>query len=115
MPTPLPRKFILVVPLKVLLILCPVQVSLADRGRHGPLGEIQKAFVSYILFEVPSNMVIARVRPSIYLCSLAFLWGVIAALMALTQNWKQLAGVRLVLGFVESGFAPGIAFYLSSW
>jgi MFS family permease len=72
-------------------------------------------FVSYIVFEVPSNMIIARVRPSLYLCGLAILWGVIAALMAVTQNWKQLAGVRLVLGFIESGFAPGIAFYLSSW
>lgn len=72
-------------------------------------------FVSYIIFEVPSNMLIARVRPSLYLCGLAVLWGVIAAMMALTNNWKQLAGVRFVLGFVESGFAPGIAFYLSSW
>jgi MFS family permease len=35
--------------------------------------------------------------------------------MAATRNWKQLAAVRFVLGFVESGFAPGIAFYLSSW
>jgi MFS family permease len=60
-------------------------------------------------------MVIARVRPSLYLCGLALVWGVVAAFMALTKNWQQLAGVRFVLGFVESGFAPGIAFYLSSW
>ncbi|KAF3396966.1 putative metabolite transport protein NicT [Talaromyces pinophilus] len=46
---------------------------------------------------------------------LAVAWGIVAAMMALTNNWKQLAGVRFVLGFVESGFAPGIAFYLSSW
>lgn len=72
-------------------------------------------FVSYIIFEVPSNMLIARVRPSLYLCGLAVVWGIVAATMALTNNWKQLAGVRFVLGFVESGFAPGIAFYLSSW
>ncbi|CAI7602804.1 unnamed protein product [Penicillium manginii] len=72
-------------------------------------------FVSYVIFEVPSNMIIARVRPSLYLCGLALLWGVVAASMAATRNWKQLAAVRFVLGFVESGFAPGIAFYLSSW
>lgn len=60
-------------------------------------------------------MVIARVRPSLYLCGLALVWGVVAAFMALTKNWQQLAGVRFVLGIVESGFAPGIAFYLSSW
>lgn len=60
-------------------------------------------------------MLIARVRPSLYLCSLAVIWGIVAALMAATHNWTQLAGVRFVLGVVESGFAPGIAFYLSSW
>ncbi|KAJ5602033.1 hypothetical protein N7510_011567 [Penicillium lagena] len=72
-------------------------------------------FVSYVIFEIPSNMVIARVRPSLYLCGLALVWGVVASFMSLTKNWQQLAGVRFVLGFVESGFAPGIAFYLSSW
>lgn len=72
-------------------------------------------FVSYVIFEIPSNMVIVRVRPSLYLCGLAFAWGLVAALMAVTNNANQLAGVRVVLGFVESGFAPGITFYLSSW
>lgn len=60
-------------------------------------------------------MVIARVRPSFYLCGIAVIWGAIAASMAGTQNWKQLAGVRFALGVIESGFAPGAAFYLSSW
>ncbi|KAK9357753.1 major facilitator superfamily domain-containing protein [Lipomyces starkeyi] len=72
-------------------------------------------FISYVLFEIPSNMVLARVRPSLYLCGLAICWGAVAASMGATKNWQQLAGVRFVLGFVESGFAPGIAFYLSSW
>ncbi|GAM36993.1 nicotinamide mononucleotide permease [Talaromyces pinophilus] len=57
-------------------------------------------------------MLTARVRPSLYLCGLAVAWGIVAAIMALTNNWKQLAGVIFVLGFVESVF---IAFYLSSW
>lgn len=72
-------------------------------------------FVSYVLFEVPSNLILPRVRPSVYLSGLAVVWGAVAACMAATQNWKQLAGVRFVLGVVEAGFAPGVAFYLSSW
>ena len=60
-------------------------------------------------------MVIARVRASLYLSGLAVIWGVVAACMAATNNWHQLTGVHLVLGFVESGFALGVAFYLSSW
>lgn len=35
--------------------------------------------------------------------------------MAATHNWQQLAGVRFALGIAEAGFAPGVAFYLSSW
>jgi MFS family permease len=72
-------------------------------------------FISYVVFEIPSNMILARVRPSLYLCGLAVAWGAVAACMGATQSWQQLAGVRFVLGMVESGFAPGIAFYLSSW
>ena len=71
--------------------------------------------VSYVLFEVPSNLVLARVRPSLYLSGLCILWGGVAACMAATNNWKQLAAVRFCLGVVEAGFAPGVTFYLSSW
>lgn len=72
-------------------------------------------FVSYVIFEIPSNMILTRVRPSLYLSGIAVVWGVIAACMAATRSWQQLAGVRFVLGVVEAGFAPGASFYLSSW
>ncbi|KAF2797590.1 putative nicotinamide mononucleotide permease [Melanomma pulvis-pyrius CBS 109.77] len=72
-------------------------------------------FVSYTIFEIPSNMVLTRVRPSLYLSGLAVIWGGVAACMAATQTWQQMAGLRLVLGAIEAGFAPGCAFYLSSW
>lgn len=35
--------------------------------------------------------------------------------MAACTNYRSLAGVRFMLGVVEAGFAPGVAFYLSSW
>ncbi|KXT01960.1 hypothetical protein AC579_8061 [Pseudocercospora musae] len=72
-------------------------------------------FVSYVIFEIPSNLILTRVRPSLYLPGLAVLWGGIAAAMAGCNNWHQLAGVRFALGVIEAGFAPGIAFYLSCW
>ncbi|KAJ8072786.1 hypothetical protein PM082_016345 [Marasmius tenuissimus] len=72
-------------------------------------------FVSYVLFEVPANMLLTRVRPSIFLSALCFLWGGIAACLAAGNSWQSLAGIRFVLGAVEAGFAPGVAFYLSSW
>ncbi|OCF43599.1 hypothetical protein I317_02490 [Kwoniella heveanensis CBS 569] len=72
-------------------------------------------FISYVVFEIPSNLLIARVRPSLYLSGLCVIWGGVAALMGATHNWQQLAGVRFALGVLEAGFAPGVAFYLSSW
>ncbi|KAL4923607.1 major facilitator superfamily domain-containing protein [Aspergillus undulatus] len=72
-------------------------------------------FISYLVFEVPANMILTRVRPSVFLPGLGLVWGTFAALMGATQNWGQLAGMRFLLGFAEAGFAPGCAFLLSSW
>ncbi|KAK6906561.1 nicotinamide mononucleotide permease [Kwoniella mangroviensis CBS 10435] len=72
-------------------------------------------FISYVVFEVPSNLLIARLRPSLYLSGLCIVWGGVAACMGATHNYQQLAGVRFTLGVLEAGFAPGVAFYLSSW
>ncbi|KIY44671.1 MFS general substrate transporter [Fistulina hepatica ATCC 64428] len=72
-------------------------------------------FVSYVIFEVPSNMILSRVRPSIYLSVLCLLWGGVAACMAACNSWQAISGVRFCLGVIEAGFAPGVAFYLSSW
>jgi len=52
-------------------------------------------FISYVIFEIPSNLLIARVRPSIYLSALCVLWGAVSACMAATNNWQQLAAVRV--------------------
>ncbi|KAL2206285.1 putative nicotinamide mononucleotide permease [Sarocladium strictum] len=72
-------------------------------------------FISYLCFEVPANMILTRVRPSLFLPGLGLLWGTIAALMGATQNWHQLMGMRFLLGFAEAGYPAGCAFFLSSW
>ncbi|WVR08625.1 hypothetical protein IAU60_005680 [Kwoniella sp. DSM 27419] len=72
-------------------------------------------FISYVIFEIPSNLLIARVRPSLYLSGLCILWGGVAACMGAVHDYQQLAAVRFSLGVLEAGFAPGVAFYLSSW
>ncbi|ODQ70638.1 hypothetical protein LIPSTDRAFT_29381 [Lipomyces starkeyi NRRL Y-11557] len=72
-------------------------------------------FVSYLVAEVPANMILTRVRPHVFLPGLGVIWGTFAALMGATQNWSQLAGIRFLLGVAEAGFAPGCAFYLSTW
>lgn len=65
-------------------------------------------FVGYVIGEVPSNMLLSRVRPSIYLPCLMAVWGCISIAMAGCHSYQALSGVRFILGLCESGFAVSV-------
>lgn len=60
-------------------------------------------------------MILVRVRPSLYLPALMALWGVLTCIMALVQHYHHLIILRVFVGIMESGFAPGILLLFSSW
>ncbi|KAL4995567.1 histidine phosphatase superfamily [Aspergillus recurvatus] len=70
-------------------------------------------FVTYCLFEVPSNLVIKKLTPSRYIAAISIIWGVIATLTGITQNYGGLITCRLLLGVVEAGLFPGLMTYLT--
>ncbi|PWY75868.1 MFS general substrate transporter [Aspergillus eucalypticola CBS 122712] len=70
-------------------------------------------FVTYCLFEVPSNLVIKKLRPSRYIASISVMWGIIATLTGITQNYGGLIACRILLGVVEAGLFPGMVTYLT--
>ncbi|OQE13722.1 hypothetical protein PENFLA_c044G02028 [Penicillium flavigenum] len=72
-------------------------------------------FVGYVVFEVPSNLVLGRSRPSIFLPSIMILWGALTCVMAAINDFTHLVVLRVILGCVEAGFAPGVILLLSSW
>lgn len=72
-------------------------------------------FISYVIFEIPSNLILSRTRPSIYIPAIMALWGAVTCCMALVRSAGALMAVRFVLGILEAGFAPGIMLILSSW
>ncbi|KAK5114944.1 hypothetical protein LTR62_002103 [Meristemomyces frigidus] len=72
-------------------------------------------FITYVIFEVPSNLILSKTRPSRFLPTIMTLWGIATACMALVQSYHQLLALRLVIGILEAGFAPGILLILSSW
>lgn len=72
-------------------------------------------FLGYILAEIPSNMMMPQLRPSIFLSLLTFSWGLVAACFSLVQTKQALISLRFLLGLIESGFFPGLVYYLSSW
>ncbi|OKO99678.1 hypothetical protein PENSUB_8331 [Penicillium subrubescens] len=72
-------------------------------------------FVGYVIFEVPSNLVLGRTRPSISLPSIMLVWGTLTCLMAVVKEFRHLVVLRVLIGCVEAGFAPGVLLVLSSW
>ena len=72
-------------------------------------------FIGYVLFEVPSNIILKLTTPQLWLPTLTLIWGIVCTLMGLTQNFPGLLAVRFFLGVTESGFFPGVAYYLSMW
>jgi ACS family tartrate transporter-like MFS transporter len=72
-------------------------------------------FVGYILAEVPSNMILAKVGARIWLARILVTWGVVAAATALAPNVGTVYVMRFLLGVAEAGFFPGILLYLTHW
>lgn len=62
---------------------------------------------------MPSNLVLKKLRPSRYLAAISVIWGVIATLTGITQNYGDLIACRVLLGVVEAGLFPGFMVYLS--
>ncbi|OLN87986.1 putative transporter C11D3.18C 1 [Colletotrichum chlorophyti] len=72
-------------------------------------------FVGYLLMQLPSNLLLTRVRPSFYLSASCCLWGVVSTCNAAAQSFTHLVVIRFFLGFVEAPFFPGAIFLMSSW
>jgi MFS family permease len=72
-------------------------------------------FVSYFLFEVPSNLLLARFGARIWIARIMITWGILAAMMALVTGPHSLYAMRFALGAAEAGFFPGVMLYLTYW
>jgi MFS transporter, ACS family, tartrate transporter len=72
-------------------------------------------FIGYALFEVPSNLILARVGARRWIARIMLVWGVIASAMLFVRTPAQFYTLRFLLGVAEAGFFPGIIYYLSLW
>jgi MFS transporter, ACS family, tartrate transporter len=71
--------------------------------------------LGYALFEVPSNLVLARVGARYWIARIMMTWGLIATAMMFVRTPLQFYGLRFLLGVAEAGFVPGIIYYLNGW
>ncbi|KAI0486364.1 MFS general substrate transporter [Xylaria cf. heliscus] len=71
--------------------------------------------VSYLLTQVPSNLILTRTRPSLYIPFWVCLWSVASGSVAAAKNYQHLIAIRFVLGIAEAPFFPGVIYLLGSW
>jgi MFS family permease len=117
------RLFPLLFALFVFNYLDRANVAMAALQMKGELGLSNTAygfgagifFLGYALFEVPSNLILARVGARRWIARIVISWGLIASAMAFMRTPEQFYGLRVLLGVAEAGFFPGIIYYLSQW
>src|SRR5690348_7213049 len=93
-------------------------VSYAKLQMVGDLGLSESAyglgaslfFIGYFIFEVPSNVILARVGARRWLARIIFSWGLVTIALAYTQNATMFYILRFLLGAAEAGFFPGVLF-----
>ncbi|KAF3052043.1 hypothetical protein E8E11_003033 [Didymella keratinophila] len=105
------------IPMLALLYL----LSFLDRGNIGnaKIEGLQETLgmtgAQYAAFEVPSNLLLKRLRPSIWLPTIMVAWGIVMTLMGIVKDYHGLLIARIFLGVTEAGLFPGVAYYITMW
>ncbi|HEY4032038.1 MAG TPA: MFS transporter [Caulobacteraceae bacterium] len=71
--------------------------------------------VGYVAMGVPSNMMLYRVGARRWIAAIMVGWGLATAAMVLVQGTASFYALRLLIGAMEAGFAPGVLYYLTLW
>jgi ACS family tartrate transporter-like MFS transporter len=72
-------------------------------------------FIGYFLFEVPSNLILAKVGARTWIARIMVMWAVISASFAFVTGEKSFYILRFLLGAAEAGFFPGVIYYLTKF
>ncbi|EOD45386.1 putative mfs transporter protein [Neofusicoccum parvum UCRNP2] len=86
-----------------------------DLGLHGTQYNtcVSILFVGYLAGQIPSNMILNRVRPSLFMAGFSMAWSIISLLTYLTHDYKTMLVCRFFLGITEAPFYPGALYMLS--
>ncbi|HWA60084.1 MAG TPA: MFS transporter, partial [Caulobacteraceae bacterium] len=72
-------------------------------------------FFGYLLFQVPSNLMLERVGPRRWIAAIMLAWGLVSVSMAAITGFWSFMAARFLLGLAEAGFFPGMLLYLTYW
>ncbi len=100
-----------------------INIGFARLGFQADLGVTEREVgliiglysVGYLLFEVPSNILLQRIGARRTLARIMLLWGAVTIATAFARNGTELMIARLALGAAEAGFFPGALLYMTFW
>ncbi|KAI1767040.1 major facilitator superfamily MFS-1 [Hypoxylon sp. FL1150] len=72
-------------------------------------------FVTYMIFQPPSTVIIRKVGPRIFLSTITLSWGAVMIGFGFSPSYQVLLALRLLLGVFEAGYFPGCVYLLSTW
>ena len=72
-------------------------------------------FLGQGLFDLPSNLLLSKVGPRLWIARIMITWGIIATCMSLVKGEHSFYVLRFFLGVSEAGFFPGMILYLTYW
>jgi len=72
-------------------------------------------FLSYVAFEIPSSLMLARVGARLWIARIMITWGLVSSAMMFVSGAGGFYTMRFLLGAAEAGFFPGVIFYLTRW
>ena len=72
-------------------------------------------YIAYTLFEIPSNLILAKVGARLWIARIMITWGLASAATMFAVGMWSLYGIRALVGIAEAGFLPGILLYLTYW
>ena len=72
-------------------------------------------FISYVLAEVPSNVLMHKFGARVWIARIMISWGLLSGAQAFVWNDTSFYAVRFALGLAEAGFFPGMVYYLAQW
>lgn len=72
-------------------------------------------FIGSALFDLPSNLMLARMGARVWIARIMISWGVVSTCMMFVRSPESFYILRFLLGVCEAGFFPGMIFYLTYW
>lgn len=72
-------------------------------------------FWGYMLFEIPSNLVLQKVGARAWIARIMITWGIVSMLMIFSRSEPVFYSLRFLLGVCEAGFVPGVMYYTNTW